>query len=409
MPLFAIILLIFGVSQVYWFWKIYRFLARRIRSRVVLGAVCAMLLAVYFVLYQVNLGSWRGRGTPTELTLREALLVAPFTVWAVSSLVAFFVAIPFAILRGIAKAVSWVRRDKREAAREPRETPQLERREFLGRTAALASTAPFVAGAYGLFYGRLNLETTAHTVRLPKLPRAFDGFRICQLSDIHIGPFMPAEQIRKYVAIANEQKAEMIMVTGDFVTFDGNTQYAVVEALSGLHAPFGVYGCLGNHDAWALVEDSITDLLRRAGVKILRGTNEAIAANGESFNLIGVDFQSPKRFGPSAPVKNLLGNIEGLVDRNRVNILMSHNPDTFDRAAELGIELSLAGHTHGGQAALEFISPEIAPSRLATPYVAGWFRKPGGRLYVNRGIGTIFVPVRIGAPPEITVYRLSTG
>ena len=134
-----------------------------------------------------------------------------------------------------------------------------------------------------------------------------------------------------------------------------------------------------------------------------------IAARGESFNLIGVDFQSSRRFGPSRPVKRLLGDIEGVIDRNRVNILLSHNPDTFDRAAELGIDLSLAGHTHGGQAALEFISPEIAPSRLVTPYVAGWFQKPGGQLYVNRGIGTIFIPIRIGAPPEITVYSLSRG
>ena len=92
--------------------------------------------------------------------------------------------------------------------------------------------------------------------------------------------------------------------------------------------------------------------------------------------------------------------------RDRVNILLSHNPDTFDRAAELGVDLSMAGHTHGGQAALEFISPELAPSRLVTPYVAGWFQKPGGQLYVNRGIGTIRSPIRIGAPPEITVYSL---
>jgi hypothetical protein len=266
-----------------------------------------------------------------------------------------------------------------------------------------------VAGAYGLLYGRLNLETTAQTIILPRLPRAFEGFRICQLSDIHIGPFMPAEEIRKYVAIANAQKAEMVVLTGDFVTFDPNTQQAVVEALSGLRAPFGVYGSLGNHDAWAVVEDSITELFSQTGVRILRGANVAISTNGEAFNLIGVDFQSPRRFGPSPPVPHLLANIEGLIDRDRVNILLSHNPDTFDRAAELGIDLSLAGHTHGGQAALEFISPEIAPSRLVTPYVAGWFSKPGGQLYVNRGIGTIFIPIRIGAPPEITVYRLSRG
>jgi predicted MPP superfamily phosphohydrolase len=106
-------------------------------------------------------------------------------------------------------------------------------------------------------------------------------------------------------------------------------------------------------------------------------------------------------------VRTYLAGVENLVAPGMVNILMSHNPDTFDRAAELGIDLSLAGHTHGGQVALEFVSPEIAPSRLVTPYVAGWFQKPGGRLYVNRGIGTIGVPMRIGAPPEITVYELT--
>jgi hypothetical protein len=157
------------------------------------------------------------------------------------------------------------------------------------------------------------------------------------------------------------------------------------------------------------VESSITELFRQRGVRILRGEAVPIRIQDEAINLIGTDFQSSRRFGPSAPVLNLLGNIAPLIARDRVNILLSHNPDTFDRAAELGVELSMAGHTHGGQAALEFISPEIAPSRLVTPYVAGWFRKPGGQLYVNRGIGTIGVPIRIGAPPEITIYQLTRG
>jgi predicted MPP superfamily phosphohydrolase len=108
-------------------------------------------------------------------------------------------------------------------------------------------------------------------------------------------------------------------------------------------------------------------------------------------------------------VVRLLGNIESVIAPDRVNILLSHNPDTFERAASLGIDVSMAGHTHGGQAALEFISPEIAPSRLVTPYVAGLFHKPGSQLYVNRGIGTIGIPIRIGAPPEITLYSLTRG
>jgi uncharacterized protein len=105
-------------------------------------------------------------------------------------------------------------------------------------------------------------------------------------------------------------------------------------------------------------------------------------------------------------VHEYLDDVEPLVRQDTANILMSHNPNTFDRAAALGIDLSLAGHTHGGQVAFEFISPEVSPSRLVTPYVAGWFSKPGGKLYVNRGIGTIGVPMRMGAPPEITVYEL---
>ena len=104
-----------------------------------------------------------------------------------------------------------------------------------------------------------------------------------------------------------------------------------------------------------------------------------------------------------------LEGVPELMAPETVNILLSHNPETFDRAAELGVDLSLAGHTHGGQLALEFISPEIAPSRIVTPYVAGLFQQPGGQLYVNRGIGTIAAPMRVGAPPEITVFELVRG
>ncbi len=404
MSIFSTALLIFGVSQLYWAWRGYAFLSARIASRPWRWMLCGVALAVYFVEYQFNLGAWRARGSPVQLTLSDALLAAPFLWWAASSFFSFLLVALFAIPRAVVYGIGKLRARRRSAEAE---IASPSRRDLLNRTAAVVAGAPFVAGAYGLLYGRLNLQVTQQPIRLPKLPRAFEGFRICQLSDIHIGPFMPVDEIRKYVAIANAQKADMIVLTGDFVTFDAATQGAVVDALRGLRAPFGVYGSLGNHDAWAGVEDSITELFRQTGVRILRAANVPIVSGGDSFNLIGVDFQSARRFGPSPPVQHLLGDIEGLIDHDRVNILLSHNPDTFDRAAELGIDLSLAGHTHGGQAALEFISPEIAPSRLVTPYVAGWFQKPGGQLYVNRGIGTIFIPIRIGAPPEITVYSLT--
>lgn len=296
MSIFGIARLIFSVTQLYWAWRGYRFAARHIRSRGRRLALCAAVLAVYMVLYELVFGTWSPHRTPVHLTLFNALIEGPFLCWAAASLFGFLVAILFAIpqamVGGARRLLAW-----RRAARGEIQSPP--RRAFLERTATVAAAAPFVAGAYGALYGRLNLEITPQPIRLPRLPRAFEGFRICQLSDIHIGPFMTADEIRKYVAIANAQKAEMIVLTGDFVTFDPSTQGAVVDALSGLRAPFGVFGSLGNHDMWARVEDSITGLFREAGIRILRGTNVPITAQGESFNLIGVDFQSPRPFGPS--------------------------------------------------------------------------------------------------------------
>jgi predicted MPP superfamily phosphohydrolase len=407
MSILTIVRIAFGITQFYWAWRGYRLAKRRIPSRGPRLAVVAAVLAVYAVMFATYSGPGP-RPEPVHLTLRAALLTAPFLWWASGSLIAFLIAMVFAMVRAIAGAVRWSAAKLRTPP-APDAVPSPARRHFLERTATVAASAPFVAGAYGLFYGRLNLETTEQTVRLARLPQAFDGFRIAQLSDIHIGAFMPASEIRKYVEIANALKPDLMVLTGDFVTFDPSPQQAVVEALSGLRAPYGVFGCLGNHDMWAGVEDSITELFRQTGVRILRGAAVPIRASGEWFQLIGVDFQSPRRFGPSPAVAHLLRNVEDLIVPGRANILLSHNPDTFPRAAELGIDLSMAGHTHGGQVALEFISPELAPSRLVTPYVAGWFRKPGGQLYVNRGIGTIGVPIRIGAPPEITIYRLTRG
>ena len=402
MSIFSIAILLIFASQFYWLWRGFRFVRKRIPRAGLRWAAIAVVLAVYVFLWFYNFGSFR-RPSAIHLTWADALLVAPFMTWAVSS---FFGAL-IALLFAIPQAIVGLARRIRARRSKPIESPS--RRMFLERTANVVTTAPFFAGAYGLLYGRLNLETTTQKIPLPRLPQAFEGFRIAQLSDIHIGPFMPEEQIRKYAEMTNALKPDLIVLTGDFVTFDPRTQEPVVAALSGLKAPFGVFGCLGNHDAWSGVENSITRLFRQRGVRILRSEAVEIRIRNDSINLIGTDFESSHRFGPSAPVTNLLGNVVPLIARDRVNILLSHNPDTFDRAAELGIDLSMAGHTHGGQAALEFISPEIAPSRLVTPYVAGWFRKPGGQLYVNRGIGTIGVPIRIGAPPEITVYQLTRG
>lgn len=426
--LIAIVALgLFGASQIFWLWKFrtwkqHLFKSKKWRAGLdVLGAFlyCA---ACYY-------SFWGGRRTPSpvRMTLGAALIHGPISWWLFGSLVGSLVYLIFRgggllVLAAAWPVDAWRRRASAgkvtgvtASAGQPSQRHALkpglsdpERRRFFKQVASYAGAAPFAAGVYGIVYGRLNLKITNPRIGLPNLPAAFHGFRILQLSDLHIGPFMTAGEIRKIVEISNRAKPDLVALTGDFVTWDASTQYAVVNALSGLKAPYGVWGCLGNHEIWTHTEDSITELFSLRGFRMLRQQGALVFAGKDFINLMGVDYQTRSSFGhrQAGFVREYLEGVRKLMAPGQVNILFSHNPNTFDRAAELGIDLSLAGHTHGGQVSLEFVHANISPSRLITPYVAGWFGKPGGQLYVNRGIGTIGLPMRIGAPPEITIYHL---
>ncbi len=393
---FLVILAVLFISQVYWSFRAYRFIARRVEERRKRHIICAVVFAIYYATLLYNFDRvfefprFGPQPNPTHLGFADAYL-AVAQWWVLGSLAAFLVAIPVEIVRAAARFV---------ARRRPAAAEGIARRDFLAYGANAVVAFPFVAGAYGVLYGRLNLEITERKIHLARLPKEFAGFRIAQLSDIHISSFMSEEQIRKYAAIANGLRADLLVLTGDFVTWDPDARFAVVNALTGLHAPFGVFACLGNHEAWAHVKDPITPLLEHAGIRVLRDRRVPIVSGAAELNLIGVE---PDYGWTTHQVP------DGLTVPDRVNILLSHYPTLFDHAAELGIDLTLSGHTHGGQIKLNYISPRIPPAILRTPYVQGWFQKPGGQLYVNRGIGTIGIPMRIGVPPEMTVFELVTG
>jgi len=399
----------FLASQLFWFRRLGEIASRRIPSTRCQKWLAAGGATLYIGLLAYNF-LWAERGpSPTNMTLQAALLEAPFRWWIFSSLLGFGLLLPFGIAQrifGVGRAV--YRKLRPEAASDPGPSNLLSRRAFLSNTGLAVGGLPFAACGYGFLFGRLDFEKSFVRIKLNRLPRAFEGFRIAQLSDIHISPFMGTREIRRVVNMTNALKADLMVLTGDFVTWDSDTQEAVVEALSGLKAPFGIYGCLGNHEQWTHTQASITRLFAAQGVKILRHEQAPIEVHGESLNLIGVDFQGHTSMGRHSEghVHQYLDGVQRLVNPGTVNILLSHNPNTFDRAASLGIDLSLAGHTHGGQVALEFIDRDLSPARLITPYTRGWFQKPGGQLYVNRGIGTIGVPIRFDASPEITVFEL---
>jgi predicted MPP superfamily phosphohydrolase len=416
---FSSLFLMLIASQLFWVGRVVGLGERFIPGKPRRGWLTAIASVVCLFFFAYNIGPWDiPRGDSTHLTLRRVLFDAPFWWWFVGSMVGFGLVIIFWTVDRTTSAAVWVYRKARRAAAGHAapmpstialDPPSPARRRLLEQTAVALSAVPFVATAYGLLYGRLAVEVTRPRIGLARLPKAFEGFRIVQLSDFHISPFMTADEIRRCVTIANGLKANLVALTGDYVADDPAAQGEVVQALAGLRAPFGVFGCLGNHEFYTETEDSITRLFAAVEIRILRQKRASIQSHGEVLNLIGVDYQQARfsRDHDGHLVDRYLEGSEKLVMPNVVNILLSHNPNSFDRAAELGIDLTLAGHTHGGTLSLGFVHRGLSLARVETPYVSGWYEKPGGQLYVSRGIGTTGPPIRLGARPEITLLELA--
>jgi predicted MPP superfamily phosphohydrolase len=311
------------------------------------------------------------------------------------------------------------------------------RRYFFRTVTAAAGAAPFLGAMYGYAAERLNYQIRRVEIPITNLNPALDGLSIAQISDIHLSGYMPRTQVRRAVDMANELNADLAVVTGDFITGASDPIADCIAEVSQLRAPLGVWGCNGNHEIYAKAESTAQMLFAQAGMKLLRQENAQLNFKGAAFNLIGVDYQRERN--PQGQKRRTLLNIEPLVRSDMLNILLSHNPNSFPRAAELGIELSLAGHTHGGQIQVEILDHRLSPARFITDYIAGLYQRPLfspsvdfpqahasgypeaprvskangdavanglASIYVNRGLGTVGAPVRIGVPPEITLLVL---
>ena len=305
------------------------------------------------------------------------------------------------IVHGVEWVWNAVTRPRPQAAAEPVGEPP--RRTFFRYAAGLLGAVPVVAAVYGFARERFDFRVRQLEIPVPNLPPALDGLRLVQLSDIHIGDFMPVPEVRRAVQMANQLGADIAFVTGDFITGSRDPLEQCIAELAGLKAPLGVWGCNGNHEIYAEAEDRSQELFQQHGMRLLRQESAVLNWNGVGLNLIGVDYQRQR--------EPMLVGVESLVRRDMPNILLSHNPNTFYRAAELGIELSLAGHTHGGQVQVEIVDHRWSPARFITRFISGLYSLPmnsGGKahLYVNRGLGTIAIPARLGVDPEITLITL---
>jgi predicted MPP superfamily phosphohydrolase len=271
------------------------------------------------------------------------------------------------------------------------------RRFFQTAYAAVFAAPPAVLG-YGVFIERHQLFLREQKLEIPNLAPELDGLRLVQLTDIHLSPFLSRAELQRAVDMANETRAHIALVTGDLITTVRDPLDDCLDILAQLRADAGVFGCMGNHEIYANAEAYVEREGARRGMRFLRSAAAPLRFGKTVLNLAGVDYQRRSR-------RYLVG-AEKLVAPGALNVLLSHNPDVFPVAARQGYDLTIAGHTHGGQIRLEFLSADLNPGRFYTRYVDGVYRRGPASIFVSRGIGTIAVPARLGAPPEVSLVRL---
>ena len=277
-----------------------------------------------------------------------------------------------------------------------------------GLTLAVVSIVMII---YGSFIGRTQFDVKEVTYSSSKLPSSFDGYRIVQLSDIHIGSWQGnASAIQNLVNLVNEQHPDLIAFTGDLVNHRAIELNDFQHILAGLKAKDGVYSILGNHDSGPYFrwknkqeqDDNLSDLQQRQaamGWKLLNNSHTILIQGNDSIALIGVENEGEPPFSQYADLPKAMQGTEGMFQ-----ILLSHNPTHWRREVlpESDIDLMLAGHTHAMQLKLG----NYSPSSYIYPEWSGMYLEGTRGLYVNVGIGYVGLPFRFGAWPEITVLTL---
>ena len=372
------------------------------RLLTVTAVALIVILNVPLVVFAVE-----GVFTPRQLLLYSPVpeyesLVRPvayaFFIWNLGSL---FFAVASPIAMALFAAAQFFRRKLNNPAEGASvEAFDLSRRRFLQMALFAAASMPFAIPAYGAVAARSRKVVERVIIPITGLPPQLDGLTVVQMSDIHAGMFMRESQMREYVEIANGLNPDIVALTGDFVATKSSQVEPFINAISALKARYGVYGTLGNHDLYTNSDVLIESGFAEHGFKLLRGANEIIDVEGAKLNVIGVDY-----IGFNHKIRSVDDALRG-ISTDETTILLLHSPQLFPQAAKAGIHLTLSGHTHGGQIALNFGDIILAPARLSTMFIAGLFKIDNSYLYVNRGLGTTGPPIRIGAPPEITHITL---
>jgi len=256
---------------------------------------------------------------------------------------------------------------------------------------------PYLLALYGTSFGARALRREKVTVPVAGLPPGWRGARIVQLSDLHSGRHITRQRLQAIARRAARLKPDIVVVTGDIVHNSPAFARQAAEAIASIPARHGIFACLGNHDFWAGA-DAVAHELERAGIRVLRNDGVLLEQGGDGLWLCGVDDVWSGLFDLPAALRGR--------PQRAATVLLAHQPNTWRLAQELGVQLQLSGHTHGGQLALLWLHRSLSLARFITPFVAGLYRAGRSYLYVNRGAGSVMPMVRIGARPEVTELTL---
>jgi len=291
-----------------------------------------------------------------------------------------------------------------------------ERRKFIGQIGLGIAAIPFLAMLYGITKGKYNYKVKTLKLKFKNLPKAFDGFRVVHISDIHAGSFDSLEDVQRGIDLVNSQAADIICFTGDLVNNDSREIEPFIDSFKTLKSKYGTFSSLGNHDygdykKWPSEQakkDNLELLFKyheEIGFKLLNNEATFVSKEGEKLAVVGVENWGK----PPFPQHGDLGKALENVSETDFKILLSHDPTHWDYKVlkhKTNIDLTLSGHTHGMQFGVEIPGFKWSPIKYFYPRWAGLYKQAAQYLYVNRGFGFLGFPGRVGIWPEITVIEL---
>ena len=307
------------------------------------------------------------------------------------------------------------RKDKTHVDRIVPQQPKVSRKKFLYRSALMLTSFPLALKGFSIINQAYDYQVRRVRIVLPNLPKAFDGIRIAQISDIHAGSFKNKTAVQGGVDMILGEKPDMVFFTGDLVNRQSDEINEYFDTFSKVAAPLGVFSVLGNHDygeyrSWGSQQEKQQDFRnmlkahQQLGWKLLRNENHLINENGESLAILGVENWGVRRFSKYGKLDVAYQGTEEAA----VRLLLSHDPSHWEAKVldYSDIDVTFSGHTHGFQFGIEAGQFKWSPSQYLYKQWAGLYQKQSQHIYVNRGYGFIGMPGRVGISPEITVIEL---